>query len=67
MKKKYISPYLQACHIGGKDDLLQTIIVGSNGDTADEDDLGWVKEDRGSAARGGSGGRGVWDDDWSKQ
>jgi hypothetical protein len=67
MKKTYISPSLQAYQIGGKDDFLQTILIGSNDNPVDnEDDIGWVKSDRGGD-RGGSGNHSVWDDDWSKQ
>ena len=67
MKKVYISPSLQAYQIGGKDDLLQSIIIGSSDSPVDDEgDIGFVKGDRGGADRGGSG-RTVWDDDWSKQ
>lgn len=66
MKKIYISPSLQAYQIGGKDDLLQSIIIGSSDSPVDDEgDIGFVKGDRGGD-RGGSG-RTVWDDDWSKQ
>lgn len=67
MKKQYISPMTDSVRINGRDEILQSgIIIGSNGSTVDdEEDIGFVKEERGGSSRGG--GRGVWDDDWSKQ
>lgn len=66
MKRVYISPQLSIYKIVGKETLLDPSIP-YGGTLGNEDDIGFVKRDRGSVEQGGRGGHGVWDDDWSKQ
>ncbi|MBQ9285342.1 MAG: hypothetical protein IJ209_03525 [Bacteroidaceae bacterium] len=63
MKQKYFSPSLDICELLTKESLLEpSIIVGGTVDN--ENDIGFVKGDRGGTNRGAGS---VWDDDWSTQ
>lgn len=60
MKKTYIIPELQIIKMHMQD----SILLNTSETTVEDENGGWVKEERGTGW--GSSGKSVWDDDWSK-